>query len=267
MGSGIGHRGPRAGHTHGRAPGCASAQRAHAGHTHLHTWQWPSRDTHSHPPNHSCGRDCSAPGPPPHPQPTHSHPVPRLAPLTRRHHAHTARSAAVGAPLHGTGQRATVASPRSGRGPSWPGGRSPAGRAGPHHGPARPHLQAPSLWILPPAGFCSCPHSLPPFPPMLTVQGCGSSPGSGQRGFRCQEWAASSAVGSRTPWRLRRSLLASPSKSPHRPDTRPRKCGDSCTRTRVPGQRGQQGPALWRKKTRAAILWACLTICPGTTAQ
>lgn len=87
-----------------------------------------------------------------------------------------------------------------------------------------------------PLGFCSCPHSLSHLLPLLTVQGWGRSPGSGQRGLRRQEWAASSAVGSRTPWRLRRSLLASPSKSPHSPATRPRNCGDSCTRTRVPAE-------------------------------
>lgn len=158
MGGGIGHRGPRAGHTHGRAPGCASARRAHAGHTRPHRWQWPSRDTHSHPLNRSCGRDSSPPGPPPHPQLTHSHAVPRLAPLTRRRHAHTTRSAAVGAPPRGTGQRATAAAPRSGREPSRPGGRSPAGTA--------PWTsQTPSASTQPldpplppcPADFCSCP--------------------------------------------------------------------------------------------------------------
>ena len=67
--------------------------------------------------------------PPATPLLTHPHPpwVPRPAPLTRRHHTHTARSAAAGAPPRGTGQRAAAAPPRSGRGPSQPGGHSPAG--------------------------------------------------------------------------------------------------------------------------------------------
>ena len=67
--------------------------------------------------------------PPCHAPADHPHPpqVPRPAPLTRRHHTHTARSAAAGAPPRGTGQRAAAAPPRSERGPSRPGGRSPAG--------------------------------------------------------------------------------------------------------------------------------------------
>lgn len=126
-------------------------------------------------------------------------------------------------------------------------GAGPTGPVGVHlwghpRGPARPLLSTPPLEPPPTPGSSSCPLlPSPPLLPILTAQGCGRSPGSGQRGLRRQEWAASSAVGSRTPWRLRRSLLASPSKSPHRPATRPRSWGDSCTRTRVPGQRVWQG--------------------------
>lgn len=175
------------------------------------------------------------------PPPTHPHPrrVPRPAPLTRRHHTHTARSAAVGAPPRGTGQRVAAALPRSGRGPSRPGVHSPAGMP---PWTSQTPVQHPTSGTTPTPASGSCP--LPPSPtlrPILTAQGCSRSPGSGQRGPRRQEWAASSAVGSRTPWRLRRSLLASPSKSPHRPATLPRSWGDSCTRTRVPGQRVWQG--------------------------
>lgn len=179
--------------------------------------------------------------PPATPLLTHPHPpwVPRPAPLTRRHHTHTARSAAAGAPPRGTGQRAAAAPPRSGRGPSQPGGHSPAGMP---LWTSQTPPQHPTSGTTPHPGFQQLPPStLPPSPAILTAQGCGRSPGSGQRGPRRQEWAASSAVGSRTPWRLRRSLLASPSKSPHRPATLPRSWGDSCTRTRVPGQRVWQG--------------------------
>lgn len=172
------------------------------------------------------GREWSAPAAPA-PAPTRPSPLRQAHPLTRRRRTGTTRSDAAGAPLGGTRRRATAAAPRSGREPSQPGGCSPADTA-----PGS--SQTPSFPQLPP-------HSLPPVLPVLTVQGCGRSPGSGQSGLRRQEWAASSAVGSRTPWRLRRSLLASLSKSPHSPATRPRNCGDSRTRTRVPGQRGRQG--------------------------
>ena len=121
-------------------------------------------------------------------------------------------------------------------------GTGPAGPVGIHlwaqpRGSAR-LVTAPSLWNPHPRFL---PLSPPYFLPILTEQGYGRSPGSGQRGLRRHEWAASSAVGSRTPWRLRRSLLASPSKSPHSPATRPWNWGDSCTRTRVPGQREEAG--------------------------
>lgn len=103
-----------------------------------------------------------------------------------------------------------------------------------------PSPSLPAMTPLPPSGC----------PALLTAQGCGRSPGSGHRGLRRQEWAASSAVGSRTPWRLRRSLLASPSKSPHSPATRPWKWGDSCTSTRVPGGIIKSDPQRgWGRKT------------------
>lgn len=162
----MGHWGPRAGHTHGRAPGCASARGARAGHTRLRRRQWPSRDTHSRPPNRSCERHCSAAGPPPRPLPVFP-PIPRLARLTRRHHTHTTRSAAVGAPPHGSGQRGAAASPRSGHGPSWPGGRSPVG-TGPWTSQTPPTAPRPA-----PQVACSSPDPLTPFPLPAHAHGAG----------------------------------------------------------------------------------------------
>lgn len=113
------------GHTHGRVPGCASAQDVCVGHTHQHTWQWLSRGTHSHPLCHTWGVEPSAfhmPHSPTSACPSH----PPFSLLTHRRHAHTTHSAAVGAPLCGMGQRVAAISPHSGPGPSLPDGHSPA---------------------------------------------------------------------------------------------------------------------------------------------
>ena len=123
---GMGHRRSRAGDTHGRVPGCASASGAHAGNIRLRKWQWRSRYTRSRPMSHSCGRLQSAPIALLHHH-TSLHPVPRPAPLPRRRRTRTTRSAAAGAPRRGTGQGAAAAAPRSGCEARRPGGRSPVG--------------------------------------------------------------------------------------------------------------------------------------------
>ena len=94
------------------------------------------------------------------PPPTQPHPpwVPRPAPLTRRHHTHTARSAAVGAPPRGTGQRVAAALPRSGRGPSRHGAHSPAGMPPwtsqtPVQHPTSGTTPHPGFRLLPPSTF------------------------------------------------------------------------------------------------------------------
>lgn len=86
-------------------------------------------------------------------------PIPSPAPLTRRRRTHTTRSVAVGAPPRGIGQRAAAALARSGREPSWPGGRSPAGTA---PWTSQTQMQHPASGT--PPGFCSCSHLPSPFP-------------------------------------------------------------------------------------------------------
>lgn len=129
--------------------------------------------------------------------------------------------------------------------PRRPGGHSPVG---------------PALWTrslrsaqppFPPA-FCSCTHSRSRLPSLLTVQGCGRSPGPGHRGLRRQEWAASSAVGSRTPcgsagphWHLHQSLHTA---QPH---------GRGAAGTAAPGpgclKKGSRGPIVQRNDPLAFV--------------
>lgn len=224
-------RGPE-GRAHRTAPDCASARGGRAVHIRLRKWQLRNRGIRSRLQNHSCGkRAVFSPAPL-----SISHPNPQLP--TPQQAGVSSPAGVVNTPLivllwchlrMAGGEKLLQQHPAA--------GLSPGCTVGIH---LQAHTQgsaaAPGLpEVLPSPTFRNLPHLSPVFPPGLTVQGCGISPGSGHRGLRRQEWAASSAVGSSTPWRLRRSLLASPSKSPHNPDTRPRNWGDSCTRTRVPG--------------------------------
>lgn len=199
------------------------------------------------------------PSPPPGP---HSHPVPRLTPLTRTRHTHTTRSAAAGAPLRGTGQKATAASPRSGRGPSWPGGRSPTGTA-PWTSQTPP--AAPGLRILPPTPRrfpAAAPHALPPACRCSRCRGVagllarGRVDSGARSGQPAPLWAPGRPGGSAGHcWHLHQNLHTAQTHGHGTVGTegsRGQHCGEMTPWAFLRARGG--------RRPRAGILWACLTI-------
>ena len=62
---------------------------------------------------------------------------------------------------------------------------------------------------------------------------------SGHEGLTFQEFPNSSAVDSTMPCRVVKSFSVSPSKLPHRPPTRPRRCAARRTYTRIPENKAE----------------------------